>query len=225
MQSLLANLKIEVNSKLYHKDPESSELGKKIVENSILLIHELGFDEFTFKKLGEKIGSNESSIYRYFENKHKLLLYLATWFWSWQEYRLVFGTSNINDNWKKLEIAIQVLTENITDDEASKHINEAKLYDIIVEDFLKNIQTKQVDSENKEGFFLIYKRVIYRLIEIIEDVDPNYQFSKTLASSIIEGALHQHFLKKHLKTITNCNEEISPSTFYIDLIHKILLRK
>ena len=76
MINLLSNLKIAVPDKIYIKDPESSELGKRIIEHSIELIDEIGFDSFTFKKLGLKIGSNESSIYRYFESKHKLLLYL-----------------------------------------------------------------------------------------------------------------------------------------------------
>ena len=67
MQNLLSNLKITINEKLYVKDPETSELGRNILKNSILLIDEIGFEAFTFKKLGEKIQSNESSIYRYFE--------------------------------------------------------------------------------------------------------------------------------------------------------------
>ena len=77
MDSLLSNFKIAVPEKIYVKDPESSDLGKRIVEHSILLINDIGFDSFTFKKLGKIIGSNESSIYRYFENKHKLLIYLS----------------------------------------------------------------------------------------------------------------------------------------------------
>ena len=36
------------------------------------MINELGFEAFTFKKLGINIESPESSIYRYFENKHTL---------------------------------------------------------------------------------------------------------------------------------------------------------
>ena len=57
-------IQIRIDPALYTKDPESSELGKKIVSQSIQLIDELGFEGFTFKKLGAKIGSNESSIYR-----------------------------------------------------------------------------------------------------------------------------------------------------------------
>ncbi|MFT8175893.1 TetR/AcrR family transcriptional regulator, partial [Salmonella enterica] len=87
---LLSQIVISVNPKLYVKNPESSELGRKIIQQSILLIDEIGFEAFTFKKLGERIGSNESSLYRYFENKHKLLLYLTSWYWGWMEYRVVF---------------------------------------------------------------------------------------------------------------------------------------
>ena len=76
MEAILSNLKIQINEKIYNKDPESSSLGKKIIEQSIILIEEIGFEDFTFKKLGDRIASNESSIYRYFDNKHKLLIYL-----------------------------------------------------------------------------------------------------------------------------------------------------
>jgi len=222
MQDLLANIKIQVNPKTYVKDPETSDLGKKIIQNSILLIDEIGFEEFTFKKLGEKIGSNESSIYRYFENKHKLLVYLSSWYWAWIEYRLVFSTNNINDKFEKLKKAILIITESIEDDSKTEHINEAVLNKIIIEEFTKTFHSKQVDEENKEGFFLIYKQVNYRIEKMILDVNPDYPFAKSLVSSIIEGSLHQHFLKNHLKTITNCNENVNPSEFYIHLIENLL---
>ena len=222
MQDLLANIKIQVNPKTYVKDPETSDLGKKIIQNSILLIDEIGFEEFTFKKLGEKIGSNESSIYRYFENKHKLLVYLSSWYWAWIEYRLVFSTNNINDKFEKLKKAILIVTETIEDDSKTEHINEAILNKIIIEEFTKTFHSKQLDEENKEGFFLIYKQVNYRIEKMILDINPDYPFAKSLVSSIIEGSLHQHFLKNHLKTITNCTDNVNPSEFYIHLIENLL---
>lgn len=222
MQNLLSNIKIQVNPKTYVKDPETSVLGKKIIQYSILLIDEIGFEEFTFKKLGEKIGSNESSIYRYFENKHKLLVYLSSWYWAWIEYRLVFSTANIENKLEKLKKAISIVTEVIEDDDTTAHVNEAVLNRIIIEEFTKTLYNKHVDEENKEGFFFIYKQVNYRIEKMIEEVQPNYPFAKSLVSSIIEGSLHQHFLKNHLKTITNCNTEINPSDFYIHLIENLL---
>lgn len=221
MEYLLSSLKIKINDKIFVKDPETSTLGKKIIQESILLIHEIGFDYFTFKKLGEKIQSNESSIYRYFENKHKLLLYLSSWYWSWMEYKLVFSTSNISSPKEKLYKAIKIVTEIVEDDESTAHINESILNKIIIAEFTKTLHTKEVDEENKIGFFVIYKRVIQRLAEIIQEVEPTYNFSKSLSSSIVEGALHQHFTRIHFKTITEYNETISPSDFYEDLVNQI----
>ena len=222
MQNILSNITITVNPKLFVKNPETSDLGKKIISQSIILINEIGFEDFTFKKLGEKIGSNESSIYRYFESKHKLLLYLCSWYWAWMEYRMLFSITNISDPLEKLKRAITIVTEKVDDDTKTLHINEAVLNQIIIAEFTKTLLTKEVDEENKEGFFLVYKSVINRLITIIEEVNPNYSFSKSLASSIVEGSLHQHFLKDHLKTITNCNENNSPTDFYIELAYKTL---
>jgi hypothetical protein len=222
MNNIPTNLKIQVNEKIYVKDPETSALGKKIIQESIVLIDEMGFEDFTFKKLGERIGSNESSIYRYFESKHKLLVYLSCWYWGWMEYRLAFSTSNIIDPMEKLTRAITLVTEKIEDDSTTLHINEAILNNIIIAQFTKTLLTKEVDEENKEGFFLVYKRVIIRIISIIAEVNPEYAYAKSLASSIVEGSLHQHFLKDHLKTITNCNENNSPTNFYIHLAQKTL---
>ena len=222
MEALLSNFKIQVNPKIYVKDPETSSLGKKIIEQSIIMIDEIGFENFTFKKLGEKIGSNESSIYRYFENKHKLMLYLSSWYWSWMEYRLVFSTSNIANATDKLNKAIAIITEKILDDQDTAHINEATLNRIIIAEFTKNLQTKEVDEENKKGFFLIYKRIINRIVSYITAVNPEYPFAKSLASTIVEGSLHQHFLQQHLNTITDCSETVSPSDFYINLVQNVL---
>jgi AcrR family transcriptional regulator len=222
MQNILSNITISVNDKLYVKNPETSELGKKIIEKSIILIDEVGFENFTFKKLGERIESNESSIYRYFENKHKLMLYLSSWYWGWIEYKLVFTTNNISNPLERLKKAITIVTEKVEDDSATLHINESILNKIIIQEFTKTIITKEIDEENKEGFFLVYKRVINRIIEMINEVNPNYTFAKSLASSVVEGALHQHFLKNHLKTITNCDKDNSPTDFYLNLIETIL---
>ena len=222
MQDLLSTLQIQVNEKIYLKDPQTSLLGRKIIQQSIVLMEEMGFENFTFKKLGEQISSKESSIYRYFESKHKLLIYLSSWYWGWMEYRLVFETNNIQNPMDKLKKAITIVTEKIEDDSKTEHINEAILNKIIIAEFTKTFHTKEVDQENKEGFFLVYKRVISRIIEMIQEVNPEYPFAKSLASSIVEGSLHQHFLKDHLKTITNCDENNSPTNFYINLVENTL---
>ncbi len=222
MKDLLSALKISVPSKIYIKDPETSELGKRIIESSIILINEIGFESFTFKKLGLKIGSNESSIYRYFESKHKLLLYLSSWYWAWLEYQLVLETFSISDKDKKLIKAVEIVTRTVEEDSNFSHINETLLYRIIVNESSKSFLTKKVDKDNKEGYFEIYKRLINRLQVMIADVKPNYKFAMSLASTILEGGLHQHFLNEHFPSITNCKAGQTPTDFYQQLVYKTL---
>ncbi len=218
MEQLLQSVKIGINQKIYVKDPESSDLGKRIVERSILMIDEMGFESFTFKKLGTKIGSNESSIYRYFENKHKLLLYLTSWYWGWLEYQLVFSTNSIANPKTKLEKAIEIVTKTTVEDSAFSHINEVLLNKIVINEYSKSYLTKEVDTENKEGYFGIYKRLVTRISQMIKLVDAKYGYPSSLASTILEGSLHQHFLKDHFSSLTDCHEDDDPTKYFLHLV-------
>ncbi|WP_298523878.1 TetR/AcrR family transcriptional regulator [uncultured Christiangramia sp.] len=218
MDKLYQNINISVNSELFLKDPESSELGKKIVGQGILLIDDIGFEKFTFKKLGVKIKSNESSIYRYFENKHKFLVYITNWFWGWKEFQLTMSTYGISDSNEKLLKAIEVITHPVVQDFRFQHINEVALNHIIINESSKSYLTKEVETDNKEGYFSIYKRLVTRIAEMISEVSSDYQYSLSLSSMVLDGALHQHFLKDHIQSITDCTEKISVSNYFKDLV-------
>lgn len=222
MDKILYNLKMEINEKLFIKDPETSALGKKIIQESIVMIHELGFEQFTFRKLGTKIGSNESSIYRYFENKHKLLLYLASWYWSWLEHQMVFQTMAIQDPREKLLQAIDIITADTVQDSTYKHVDEVLLNKIVISEHSKSYLTKEVDRENKDGYFQVYKRLAGRIKDMIAVLSPDYPYPASLSSMIIDGALHQHYLKDHFKVITDCGAKVSPSEYFKDLINRVL---
>ncbi|WP_445383944.1 TetR/AcrR family transcriptional regulator [Robiginitalea sp. IMCC44478] len=222
MKYLIQNLKITVNEKIFVKDPESSELGKRIIRNSIELISEIGFEKFTFKKLGTRIGSNESSVYRYFENKHKLLIYLSSWYWGWLEYQLVLTTNSIDDAEVRLDKALEILTRPVATDQSFSHINEVALQDILINEYSKSYLTKEVDDENKEGYFEIYKRMVLRLGSMIEEVNPNYPYPLSLSSTVLEGCMHQYFLKDHFPSITNCITHGSPTDYFKSLVFSTL---
>ena len=66
MQELLKNIQIKVNDKTFVKNPQSSSIGQSIVSTSINLIHVMGLEAFTFKKLATELGTTESTVYRYF---------------------------------------------------------------------------------------------------------------------------------------------------------------
>jgi AcrR family transcriptional regulator len=223
MDSLLSNVSIHVNEKVFLKDPESSELGKKIIAHSIEMIEELGFENFTFRKLGKRISSTEASIYRYFESKHKLLLYLTSWYWGWMEYKTVFSLANVESPEQRLERAIAILTEEITTEKPYLGIDINKLSSIVISESSKAYLTKEVDLENKVGAFAAYKALVARISDIILEINPSYLYPHMLISTMIEGAHLQRYFAAHLPRLTDSIKgEDSIGIFYKDLIFKTI---
>lgn len=222
MQNL--NIKINVSKGLFLKNPDSSELGQKIISNSILLIDELGFETFTFKKLSVKIKSPESSIYRYFENKHTLLVYLTSWYWSWTEYKIVIATTNVEVNTEKLQKAIRVLTQPVLVDQSISYVNEVLLNKIIIAESVKTYHTKDVDEENKKGCFETYKYMVNRVAAMVLEVNPQYEYPRMLISTVVEGAHQQRYFSEHLPALTDSKKgEDSITAFYTQLVFNMIL--
>lgn len=223
MDGFLSNIPIRVNEHTYLKDPESSELGKKIISGSINLIDNIGFDDFTFRKLGKTINTTEASIYRYFENKHKLLLYLTDWYWRWMDYRFIFSTMNIKDPEERLSRALKVVTEKIKQDGSFAHINEVKLQKLIFEESSKAYFNKKVDKENKLGVYGSYKNLVEQISQIVLEIKPSFKYPHMLISTVIEGAHHQRFFAEHLPGLTDQIEDGDAiSLFYKNLVYKAL---
>ncbi len=216
-------IQITIEPSLYTRNPDSTDLGRNIVSKSIEMIDDLGFEKFTFKKLGVAIGSNESSIYRYFESKHALLVYLTSWYWSWVEYRLVFSTTNVADPKVKLESALELITKQVTQDTQVSHVNEVLLHRIIIAESSKAYHTKDVDKENAKGYYKTYKRVVQRISTIVLEINETYAYPHMLISTVIEGAHHQRYFSKHLPALTDLEEgKNTISSFYKDMVFKAI---
>ncbi|MDX5345988.1 MAG: TetR/AcrR family transcriptional regulator [Hymenobacteraceae bacterium] len=196
------NISISINHKSYLRDPESSELGKKIISESIKLMDELGFEQFTFKKLAAEIGSTEASVYRYFENKHKLLVYLVSWYWAWLDFHVTYQTHNLQNPQERLNRVIDVIAAPRTDDPGTPHINESVLHRIVMAEASKVYLTKEVDAENQEGYFMEYKKLCHHIAEMMLEINPNYAYPHTLTSTMLEMAHRQVFFAQHLPSLT-----------------------
>ena len=168
---MAVNIRVTLNPGLYIKDPQESDLGRRIIQHSILLLEELGFEQFNFKKLAEAMGSTEASIYRYFENKHLLLIYLVSWYWEWVRYMIEIKTFNVEDPKKKLEIILHTFVSISEENPAIEYVNESALHNVVISESTKVYHTKEVDEENKKGFFLNYKEMVSEVSEVILGVD------------------------------------------------------
>ncbi|RZS97713.1 TetR/AcrR family transcriptional regulator [Cecembia calidifontis] len=201
MESILQKTRVDVNEDIFLKDPFSSDLGKEIITNSIEMMIELGFENFTFKKLSTKIGCTESAVYRYFENKHKLLLYLTSWYWGYLQQNFIFGTANMDDARKKLEIAIRILVQGPIFTQ-NDFIDPLALRRLLTDEATKAIMTKDVDEEYQKGFFNHYHKLGERIANIILEINPRFQYPKTLVSTVMESSLMQSFYSRHLPGLT-----------------------
>jgi AcrR family transcriptional regulator len=197
-------VRIKMNSKLYLRNPEESVLGKKIVKQGLCLINKLGFEEFTFKKLAAEVKTTEASIYRYFENKHKLLVYLITWYWSFLEYKFVFSINNIPDAEQRLKTVIRIITEEPrVEIDATDFISESESYKLVIWEGSKAYLTRNVSKDNKDRLFKPYKDLCERFSQLIKAYNPRYKFPHSLASTILEMAHSQKFFQQNLPSLTD----------------------
>ena len=179
----MLQVQLKISEKLYLKDPDSTSLGRRIIYAGVKLIDEIGFEQFNFKKLGQEMGSTEASIYRYFENKHKLLVYLVSWYWNWLQYKLTLVTFNLTDPNEKLHVAIQIFTHTYGGIPAQTEMDLDALYRIVVAESPKAYLTKEVDTVNQEGAYLNYKRFTRQVAELVSELNPNYPYPRALIST------------------------------------------
>lgn len=196
-------LNITVSDKLFQKNPEETDLGKRILSKSITLMEKHGYEQVTFKKIAKGIESTEASVYRYFQNKHQLLAYLINWYWGWLEVKMAQEFLVINSPDAKICKAVELLVRPMDEDIRIPHINEKVLQRIVVSEYPKIYLTKEVEVENKDGYFTGYKRICDILSTIALQINPNYKYPHSLFSTIISAAQSQQFFVEHLPRLSD----------------------
>ena len=221
-------VRLQIDEKLFIRDPTSTRLGERIVEHSILLLDEIGYEAFTFRKLAQRIGTTEASIYRYFKSKHRVLLYLTSWYWSWMEYCLLVATAGVSSAEERLRLALCELTQPIHDAESTPQIDEGALYRVVVAESSKTFLHPDVDIQNREGLFLSYKRLCRTVADMIASINPDYQYPVALVSTVVESSHLQKFFAEHLPRLTevqHAEAHHSTTAFLTELVFKAIARK
>lgn len=222
MSLQLSQLRIEVSDRVFLKDPLSSVLGKDILVQGIRMIDAHGMEGFSFRKLAAEIGTTESAVYRYFENKHRMLLYYVEWYWAWLDYQIAFATANVEDGSVALERAIGIVTSQAAKEEAT-FFDLCMLQRVVVAESSKSYLTKVVDEENKEGLFARHKSLCRRIAELMQRVNPDYPFSHSLASTLIGSHLEQVYFAQHLPSLSEVGGSVElRQNFFQSLIFNVL---
>ncbi len=214
-----------LNNKLFIKNPQSTDLGKKIINEAINLISKIGYEQFTFNKLAAKIETTEATIYRYFLNKHKLLIYLLSWYWSYLEFKIVIQINSITNPINKIKKIIDILIWEDNPEISFGAFDNQALYLIAIAEGNKTYFSQDVDENNKNLLYKPLKDLCGKIAVVFSEYNPKYKYSNTLASSIIDLSHSHYFFMHHLPQLGDFGKQKMPKdikAFLEDLVFKTL---
>jgi AcrR family transcriptional regulator len=206
------DIRLNINNNTFLKNPESTEIGRKIIFSSVNLISELGYEHFTFKKLAVEINSTEATIYRYFENKHRVLLYIMEMYWSYVHFHVIMSIKNLTLADQKIIKVIDLLVWEDNEEFVFGGLNPKALYNICLTDGSKSFLLKEVDHLNNQKLFKPYKDLVEIISNLFKEYNPSYPYPKSLASSLIEISHLQLFFTHHLPRLTDFTIDKNPKT-------------
>lgn len=209
--------KIKPSSSLFLRDPDGTEMGKSIVRKSIKLISDIGYEQFTFKKLALEIPTTEATVYRYFENKHKLLIYLIDYYWAFIRYQVLFNINNLKSPEDKIRTIIDLLVWEDNSAMYSAEIDQKALYYIAITDGSKTFLSKEVDNLNKNQVFVPYKELCELIASVFREYNPDYKFANSLASTLVETSHFQYFFMHHLPRLCDFADSKDPKVLEVFL--------
>lgn len=204
------------------KDPESSELGRSILSDGLVLMEELGLEAFTFKKLAERSGSTEVSLYKYFPNKQRLLQYYFQLYWLWL--RQVCGRYAEKADTPRVALeqvvggVCGVWPKQLPQVQLDPHI----LRSLVINEGMKSYLHKNVDDDNARRLFAPYKELSAFVAELMVACRKDVPMPRSFATTVIEMAHSLPFAMEHLPSLTELTTRQGPKLLAQHLTHRTL---
>jgi len=167
------------------------------------MLGEDGFDAFTLKKLAHNLQTTESSVYRYFDNKHRLLVYHINLYWEWlnQEVHTECYQKGLQGR-KALEKAFEIMCFPQVNNWPSNGISYECMHKILTHQSVKAYFSSHVDLENKDGAHRALKSLVQCMSEWLREEAPEFDFPKSLINTLLASVMMQPFYAEHLPSLT-----------------------
>lgn len=110
---------------------------------------------------------------------------------------------NIIDPNRKLDIIIDNFVYASKENPSVDFVNEKTLHRIIISESAKAYHTKNIDEENKQGFYLSYKSLIQKVADVILEINDKFPYPHSFASNLFEMANNEVFFAEHLPRLTD----------------------
>ncbi|HOV15549.1 MAG TPA: hypothetical protein PK771_14775, partial [Spirochaetota bacterium] len=82
--------------------------------------------------------------------KHKLLLYIMSWYWQYLEFLTKMRLSNVKNSKEKLELVLEIITYNFIPEDNLLDFNLDYLNAIVISESSKAYLVKEVDIINND---------------------------------------------------------------------------
>lgn len=205
----------------------SSPMGVRILGEGLELMNGIGLEAFTFKKLAERMGSTEMTVYHYFANKQRLLQYYHQVYWLWLATYCQQEGKTLNDPMERLRGDIRAICGLWPADARAAQFDPSKLRELVINEGSKSFMHKNVDSDNKLKVFKPYKDLCGHLAMEVKACSPRLRNARSFATTLVEMAHSLEFAMHHLPALTELSEKKDRKQlagFLIDLAERYVAR-
>lgn len=203
----------------------SSPIGSRILTEGLDLMIELGLEAFTFKKLAERIGSTEVTVYHYFANKQRLLQYYFQAYWLWLATHCRQEGKALPDPMERLRGDIRAICGLWPADARAGQFDPARLRELVINEGSKSFMHKNVDSDNELKLFKPYKDLCAHIAAEVKACSPRIKHSRSFATTLVEMAHSLEFAMDHLPALTELStkrERKHLALFMVDMAERYL---
>ena len=197
----MAHYHLDLDPSLTLRDT-SSPMGRRILSEGLDLMNELGLEAFTFKKLAERTGCTEVTVYHYFANKQRLLQYYFQLYWLWMQAHCEQEGRTLKDPRARLRGDISALCGIWPKDALAAQLDPFALRELVINEGFKSFMHKNVDSDNKLRLFQPYKDLCAHVASELKACDKSCPQPRSFATTLIEIAHSLEFAMHHLPALT-----------------------
>lgn len=202
------------------RDPESTELGRSVLEGGLSLMNAIGLEAFTFRKLAAEIGSTEVTLYKYFPNKQRLLQYYFQLYWLWLRQVCGREVERSRDPQEALRRSVEAICGVWPKDAPPLQLDPEALRLLVIEEGMKSYLHKQVDEDNARRLFAPYKELSAFLAERIKACRRDVPMPRSFATTVIEMAHSLPFAMEHLPSLTELSSRKDLKQVARHLLHR-----
>lgn len=185
----------------------ASPMGTRILAEGLVLMNKIGLEAFTFKKLAERMGSTEVTVYHYFANKQRLLQYYFQVYWLWLATHCQQEGRGLKDPLERLQGDIRAIAGLWPVDARAAQFDPSDLRELVINEGSKSFMHKNVDSDNKLQLFKPYKDLCGHIAIELKACSPRMKNARSFATTLVEMAHSLEFAMHHLPALTELSEK------------------